>query len=104
MIIYFHVGVLSSIEIIFECLDSGIVLTLQGPLRIVLFFFVLYCILYVLWMYIYIWKLTKLKKKKHAGTSAWRLGLDGDWPAPVTLAQHLTDIGLVSACNRRQQY
>ena len=33
---------------------SGIVLTLQSPLRIVLFSFVLYCILYVLLMYIFI--------------------------------------------------
>ena len=29
------------------------------------------------------------------------LGLNGYWPA--SLAQHLTDIGSVSACNRRQQ-
>ena len=32
------------------------------------------------------------------------LGLNGYWPAPATLAQHLTDIGSVLARNRRQQY
>ena len=32
------------------------------------------------------------------------LGLNGYWPAPATLAQHLTDIVSVSACTRRQQY
>ena len=26
------------------------------------------------------------------------------WPAPATLPQHLTEIGSVSACTRRQQY
>ena len=26
------------------------------------------------------------------------------WPAPATLAQHLTNIGSMSACTRRQQY
>ena len=30
------------------------------------------------------------------------LGQNGYWPAPATLAQHLTDIGSVSACNRGQ--
>ena len=29
-------------------------------------------------------------------------GLNAYWPAPATLAPHLTDIGSVSACNRRQ--
>ena len=29
-------------------------------------------------------------------------GLKAYWPGPATLAQHLTDIGSVSACNRRQ--
>ena len=31
------------------------------------------------------------------------IGLNGYWPAPATLAQHLTDIGSVSVCNHRQQ-
>ena len=35
-------------------------------------------------------------KKKYS------LGLNAYWPGPATLAQHLTDIGSVSACNRRQ--
>ena len=33
-----------------------------------------------------------------------RLGRNGYWPAPTMLAQHLTNIGSVSACTRRQQY
>ena len=62
--------VVSSIQFF---LMSGIVLTLLGPLRIVLFSFVLYCILYVLGMYIYYMKSEKKKlkaskKQKHAGT------------------------------------
>ena len=32
------------------------------------------------------------------------LGLNAYWPAPATLAQHLTDTGSVSSCNCRQQY
>ena len=32
----------------------------------------------------------------------YSLGLNAYWPGPATLAQHLTDIGSVSACNRRQ--
>ena len=32
----------------------------------------------------------------------YSLGLNAYWPAPATLAQHLTDIGSVSACNHRQ--
>ena len=32
----------------------------------------------------------------------YSLGLKAYWPRPATLAQHLTDIGSVSACNRRQ--
>ena len=32
----------------------------------------------------------------------YSLGLNAYWPAPATLDQHLTYIGAVSACNRRQ--
>ena len=32
----------------------------------------------------------------------YSLGLNAYWPGPATLAQHLTDIGSVSVCNRRQ--
>ena len=87
---------------------SGIVLTLQGSYVLSCF---LYCILYVLWMYIYIyiWNVKKIKFEKKTTTCRYLsmkywLGLNGYWPALATLAQHLTDIGLVSACNRRQQY
>ena len=43
---------------------------------------------------------------QHAGAGSMKywLGLNGYWPAPTTLAQHLTGIGSVSACIRRQQY
>ena len=39
--------------------------------------------------------------RQHAGTSSIKywLELNGYWPAPAMPAQHLTDIGLVSACN-----
>ena len=40
---------------------------------------------------------------QHAGTSNMKywLRLNAYWPAPATLAQHSTDIGSVSACDRR---
>ena len=43
--------------------------------------------------------------RQHADTASMKYwqGLNRYWPAPATLAQHLTDIGSVSACNRRQQ-
>ena len=34
------------------------------------------------------------------GRMKYRLGQNGYWAAPAMLAQHLTDIGSVSACNR----
>ena len=43
---------------------------------------------------------------QHAGIGRMRywIGLNGYWPPPATLAQLLTNIGSLSACNRRQQY
>ena len=42
---------------------------------------------------------------KSAGTASMKywLGLNGYCPAPATLAQHLTDIGSVSACTGQQK-
>ena len=78
------VGVVSSIQFYFWM--SRIAFNFGRPL---VFCFVLYCILYVLWMYIIIYEIWK-KNMRYLSMKYW-LGLNGYWPASAKLAQHLTD-------------